>query len=213
MIQPSIRAQWKKLLFVNYKVDKEFLQPYLPFHTELALWNGSSYLSLVGFLFLNVTLGGLPIPLHQNFVEINLRFYVRRRYHDQWRHGVVFIKELVALPMVSLVANTVFNEPYETLPVKYKITKDDYTLRAAYKWKKKNWNSFYIECHPSIKPIASNSMEEFLTAQHWGYTMLEKDKTKEYEVEHPRWEMYDTLHYHVDVDFESTRGQYLPHRL
>ena len=41
------------LLLVNYKVDEEILRPYIPFHTELALWNDVSYVSLVGFLFLN----------------------------------------------------------------------------------------------------------------------------------------------------------------
>ena len=37
----------------------------------------STFLSLVGFQFLRTRVLGLPIPLHRNFEEINLRFYVR----------------------------------------------------------------------------------------------------------------------------------------
>ena len=108
MIRPSIDAKWKKLLLVNYPIDKAYLEPFLPYHTEFALWNNACYVSLVGFLFLDVKIGGIPVPLHTNFVEINLRFYVRRKIKDEWRYGVVFLKEIVALPAVTFIANTFF---------------------------------------------------------------------------------------------------------
>ena len=208
MLQPAINAKWKKLLLVNYTVDQNLLLPHVPFHTELALWNGNCYLSLVGFLFLDVNVAGLAIPLHQNFVEINLRFYVRRRYENEWRYGVVFLKEIVALPLVSFVANTFFNEHYETLPVGYKITSSDDNLYVEYNWKKEKLNRFHINCNHVIKEIETGSQEDFLTAQHWGYTKLGPDRTSEYSVLHSKWELFKTLNYDLSIDYSTLGSQF-----
>ena len=93
----------------------------LPVGTELDFWNGRTFVSLVGFRFLNTKLLGLPIPFHRNFNEVNLRFYVRRRTAEGWRRGVVFVKEIVPLPAVALIARRVYNENYITLPMRHRI--------------------------------------------------------------------------------------------
>ena len=207
MIEPTIQAKWKKLMMVNYPVDPQILKPYLPYDTELALWNNRSYVSLVGFLFLDVKLGGISVPLHTNFVEINLRFYVRRNYKGEWRYGVVFLKEIVALPMVTFIANTFVNEHYETMIVRHKLSKNQNGIFLNYKWKKKEWNSIEINCYPELKEIAKGSQEHFFTAQHWGYTKLKDDKSREYSVEHPDWKIYDTKDYKINVDYGKVFGK------
>ena len=73
-----LKAEWRKLALANYIIDKELLVKYLPVGTELDLWNGNCYVSLVGFMFVNTKLLGLKIPFHTNFEEVNLRFYVKR---------------------------------------------------------------------------------------------------------------------------------------
>lgn len=50
-----------------------------------------------------------------NFEEINLRFYVRYKSGDEWKRGVVFIKEIVPRPALTFVANTIYGENYETM--------------------------------------------------------------------------------------------------
>ena len=77
---------------LNYEVDASLLLPFVPSGTELDRWNGKVFVSLVGFRFLKTKLlGFLPIPLHSNFDEVNLRFYVRRQEGDEIRRGVVFV--------------------------------------------------------------------------------------------------------------------------
>jgi hypothetical protein len=52
--------------------------------------------SLVGFLFCDTWVRGMPVPLHRTFEEVNLRFYVERLAEDgSRRRAVVFIRELV----------------------------------------------------------------------------------------------------------------------
>ncbi len=38
-----------------------------------------TFASIVGFLFLDTRVLGLPIPLHRDFEEVNLWFHVRRK--------------------------------------------------------------------------------------------------------------------------------------
>ena len=77
-----LTAEWRHLLMVNYVVDPAVLEPLVPAGTELDLWQGRAYVSVVGFRFLRTRVLGMPIPFHRNFDEVNLRFYVRRR---RWR--------------------------------------------------------------------------------------------------------------------------------
>jgi len=115
-----LMAEWRKLALANYAVVPALLAPHVPAKTELDLWNGTCYVSLVGFMFLNTTIKGFRIPLHVNFEEVNLRFYVK--YQDPAvgpKRGVVFIKEIVPRAALTFVANTVYGEHYQTLPMRH----------------------------------------------------------------------------------------------
>ena len=106
---------------LNYVVDPRLITPLVPAETEIDFENGETFLSVVGFLFLDTRLLGLPIPLHRDFEEVNLRFYVRRKSADTWRRGVVFIRELVPRRAIALVARTFYGENYIAVPMKHEI--------------------------------------------------------------------------------------------
>ena len=120
-----LQAEWRKLAIANYAVDRKILREYLPNKTEIDLWNGICYVSLVGFMFQNTRVLGIPIPYHINFEEVNLRFYVRHKSQGEWRRGVVFIKEIVSKPALTFVANNLYKEKYETMPVNHIWTSGD----------------------------------------------------------------------------------------
>src|SRR4051812_24879777 len=90
-----LSAEWRHLAMLNYQVDPAILKSRIPAGTELDLWNGKALVSLVGFMFLNTRVLGLPIPFHMNFAELNLRFYIKRQHPDGSRRAVAFVKELV----------------------------------------------------------------------------------------------------------------------
>ena len=56
MANTFLQAEWRKLAIANYSVDLNKLKKYLPYKTEIDLWNGTCYVSLVGFLFNNTTI-------------------------------------------------------------------------------------------------------------------------------------------------------------
>src|SRR5262245_29423383 len=92
---PFLTAEWRDLAMLNYDIDPTVLMNRVPYGTELDSWNGRTFISLVGFRFLDTRVRGLAIPRHRDFEELNLRFYVRRKATDGWRRGVVFLKEIV----------------------------------------------------------------------------------------------------------------------
>ncbi|MBS1660638.1 MAG: DUF2071 domain-containing protein [Bacteroidetes bacterium] len=153
-----LTAEWRKLAMANYPVDPSALRPLLPHRTELDTWAGEVYVSLVGFQFREVRVRGLRIPFHTNFPEVNLRFYIRYKEGNDWKRGVVFIREIVPLPAVSWVANTLFRERYISLPMRYEESQDGASLNAAYRWKYKGrWNELSVVADSGSHFLAEGS--------------------------------------------------------
>jgi uncharacterized protein YqjF (DUF2071 family) len=157
-----LTAEWRKLAIVNYDVDPALLVPYLPYKTELDLWNGTCYVSLVGFMFLNTKLKGIRIPFHTNFEEVNLRFYVRYEDGDTWKRGVVFIKEIVPKPALAFVANTIYRENYQSMRMKHTCTENSTELIVEYAWKLKDWNSMRVTASPLASVIVKGARQNSL---------------------------------------------------
>ncbi len=202
-----LKAEWRKLLMANYVVDPDILKSYLPAHTELDLWEGKCYVSLVGFMFIETEVMGFRIPFHIDFEEINLRFYVRRKDESgKWRRGVVFIKEIVPKAAITLVANTLYKENYATHPTKHLWKYSSDTFEVEYAWKAKRWHRILATATPKTEKIKDSSEEEFITEHYWGYAKRSPSKTIEYEVEHPLWEVYPINNHYIDVDFGMLYG-------
>jgi hypothetical protein len=120
-VKPFLTANWRYLAMLNFVVDPALVAPLVPPGTELDFENDETFVSVVGFLFLDTRLLGLPVPLHRDFEEVNLRFYVRKKSADTWRRGVVFVRELVPRRAIALVARAFYGERYLALPMKHQI--------------------------------------------------------------------------------------------
>lgn len=201
-----LQAEWRKLVMANYAVDPPILEKYLPYQTEIDLWNNTCYISLVGFMFRNTRVKGWKIPFHIHFEEVNLRFYVRYRDGNDWKRGVVFIREIVPKPALTWVANTIYKENYETMPMRHSWAFSGDELAVEYQWKKKRWHSLRVTASHQAIPIGEDTEEEFITEHYWGYTRISDRKTSEYGVEHPRWDVYPVRSYEMDVDFARVYG-------
>lgn len=207
MLASFLTAEWRKLAMANYAIPPELLKQYVPKHTELDLWNGQCYVSLVGFLFDNVRLKGIPVPFHTSFEEVNLRFYVRYcDEHGNWKRGTTFIKEIVPKFAVSWLANLIYHEPYVTMPMRYNWQQTHDQLTVKYEWKHRNWNRFEVVAEPQVVDMPVGSQEEFITEHYWGYTAFTPSVTSEYGVEHPRWQVYPVKNYDIEVDFAALYG-------
>ncbi len=201
-----LRAEWRNLAMVNYVIDPTLLTGLVPTHTELDLWNGRCYISLVGFMFVNTRVMGIKVPWHVHFEEVNLRFYVRHHDGKEWKRGVVFIREIVPRPALTFIANNLYHEKYETMSMTHTWVQAANELVVEYRWRKSGWNSLKTLSSSVPVPIPVGSEEEFIAEHYWGYTMVSSSKTLEYQVAHPRWLVHPVKDHAIDVDFGDVYG-------
>src|SRR5581483_4853719 len=201
-----LTAEWRYLAMLNYAVDPRLLQPLVPSGTELDFHVGTTFLSVVGFRFLRTRVFGVPFPLHRDFEEVNLRFYVRRKTDGGWRRGVVFIREIVPRRAIAFVARTFYGEPYIALPMRHGIKLSGVGVSAEYAWRRAGrWESLRAVGVSQPREIESGSEAEFITEHYWGYTAC-KAGCHEYEVEHPRWQVWHCSEAHLDADIGALYG-------
>lgn len=196
MASTFLTAQWRNLLMLNYEIDPEILRPLVPVGTELDFWNGKTFVSMVGFQFLQTRIKRMWIPFHSNFNEINLRFYLRRQGPDGPQRGVAFIKEIVPRWAIAIatVARCVYNENYVSRPMTSSLelpAHRDKTGRVRYGWKSPSgWNYLQADFSGEPKVPEPGSEEEFITEHYWGFSSQRDGSTLEYRVTHPQWRVW-----------------------
>jgi len=205
-----LTAEWRFLAMFNYEIDPATLAPFIPAGTELDFWNGKSYVSVVGFLFQNTRVGGVPIPFHRDFEEVNMRFYVRRKADDGWRRGVVFVKELVPRRAIAFVARKCYKENYFAVPMTHRIEKIHENIKAvSYSWCSDGRENFLrVTVSGDSQSVADGSLSEFISEHYWGYTKLRDGFTMEYHVERPRWRIWEAQTAELRCDAANLYGEH-----
>lgn len=200
-----LTAEWRHLAMLNFEIDPEVLQPFVPKGTELDQFNGKTFVSVVGFRFLKTRVFGIPVPFHRDFDEVNLRFYVRCPSDEGVRRGVVFIKEIVPKRLIAWVARWFYNEKYVALPMRHRI---QIPGTLGYAWKHQGqWNRLTVEVRGEPIPLTPGSEEEFITEHYWGYTQQRDGSTLEYQVEHPSWRVWRCETATLECATESLYGE------
>jgi uncharacterized protein YqjF (DUF2071 family) len=178
---------------LNFPIDSRDLMPLVPRGTEIDSWAGTTHISLVAFQFLHTKVCGVTVPLHRNFEEINLRFYVRSRGPEGWRRGVVFVREVVPRMAIAQVARWLYNENYVACATRSEVTVPSSEVEGAveYGWKHRGaWLSVGARFSGNPRLPETDSIEAFIAEHYWGYSVLRDGGTVEYHVEHPQWTLW-----------------------
>lgn len=208
--RPFLTARWRSLAMLNYPVDPEVVAPLAPAGTEIDFFAGRTFVSVVGFLFLDTRVWGLSIPFHRSFEEVNLRYYVRRKGPEGWRRGVGFVKEIVPRFAIAATARLLYGEKYVSLPMRHSITGDPARdgMSVSYGWRSRGrWNGLGGVVGGTAREAGPGSEEEFITEHYWGYSSLRSGGTVEYRVEHPRWKVWSLERPLLDCDVAGLYGE------
>ena len=205
-----LTGQWKHLAMLNYEIDPAILRGRVPRDTELDHWHSKTMVSVVGFMFLETCVLGIKIPFHVRFEEVNLRFYVRRKAEDGWRRGVVFIKEIVPRRAIAAAARLFYNESYIARPMRHRVELDESTAERGvveYGWRNAGrWNRLRAVTMGAARRLVDGSEAEFIAEHYWGYATQRDGGTVEYQVEHPRWSVWDVSEHDFDCDIGAIYG-------
>lgn len=202
---------------LTYAVDPACVIDRVPRGTTLDSWRGKTPVSLIGFRFLDTKVLGAPVPFHQDFEEVNLRFYVRRAGEGEGvtRRGVVFIRELVPRPFVGGVARLLYREPYTVVPMRSRVNAGP-PPEVEYQWNTTGkWCTLAATAEGTEEGIdvVPGSLEEFVTVRHWGYNGEPGKETLEYQVDHPRWRVWHARDARVEYDALGLCGAELARQL
>jgi uncharacterized protein YqjF (DUF2071 family) len=198
---------------LTFPVDPIALIDRVPLGTVLDSWHGQTFVSLVGFQFLDTKVLGAPVPFHQDFEEVNLRFYVRRASDDGPRAGVVFMCEIVPRPVVGNMARLLYREPYVVVPMRSKVAADP-APEAEYQWQVRDrWYALAARADGPVFEAAPGSLEEHLTVRHWGYNGAVGKDTLEYHVDHPPWQLWHARDIRFEVNVEALCGAELARQI
>lgn len=207
---PFLTGEWRHLLMLNYEIDPEILKPLVPSGTELDFWDDKAICSMVGFRFLNTRVRKIGFPFHQNFDEVNLRFYVRRLHEGEWRRAVVFVREVVPRTAIAAIARLAYNEPYLAMPMRHTVQMEAAVNGGEglvrYQWRGKRWYTLEATTSGAPQTLEPGSEAEFITEHYWGYTSQRDGGCLQYQVEHPRWRVWPAKTARFDCDIDRMYG-------
>jgi uncharacterized protein YqjF (DUF2071 family) len=188
-----LTGQFRHIILLNYETDPLLLTPYLPARTELDFHNGNTYLSLVGLQSFALRVYSLPFPFYRHHAQVNLRFYVRYRTGPtSWRHGVVFINQIIPHRVIAWAVHRIFKETVICRRVDERIEKTGSNRELVeYSWP---WlqHRLYIRTafrrHEQERVPAAD--RDFFVQRYWGYSGLRGGGCLEYNFSHPPWDTY-----------------------
>ena len=201
-MRPFLTAEWRHVLGVTYAADAALLQRHCPRGAEIDELDGTPRVSLVAFQFRRTRVRGLAIPLHVDFPEINLRFYVR----FGGERAVVFVREFVPRPAISIVARVVYNEPYRTLRMREELLERDGLLGVRHRFGPGLRNRVEAWADPAAVAPAPDSAAYWLTHHNLGVGAGRDGRARSYEVTHPVWALHDVRDLRLEVDFGALYG-------
>ncbi len=195
MIQDNIfmTGNWEDLIILTYEIDKEILKKQLPFETELQLFEGKALISMVAFTFSKVKFFGIKVPFHQQFGEINFRFYVKSKVTGE--RGVVFLKEYAPKPLIAFVASKIYNEPffYKTIKRSKKLFND--TITMCYNFPR---GKVEIVAKNEVNTLEEGSLEHFIVDRYIAFVKFRKMKTARYKINHKPWKLHKIISKKID---------------
>jgi uncharacterized protein len=196
-----LRAHWRNLAIITYRVPDAVLTPYLPRGCALDRLDGSAFASLVAFEFIDTRVLGVRWPGLTNFLEWNLRFYVRD-IASQLR-GVVFVREFVPSRLIASIARWRYNEPYEQAALSQTIAATE--MRYGVQWRGSS-AEIALGLTPRPERADDTTRDHFFKEHQWGFGTVRNGDRIVYEVTHPEWEILPVTHTRVTIEWAEMYG-------
>jgi uncharacterized protein len=108
---PVMFQRWLHLLFLHWSLSPDMVQRTLPQGLQVDAFEGKAWIGIVPFFMRGVRPAGFPsVPGISNFLELNLRTYVRDL---SGRPGIWFYSLDANQPLAVCFARAAFGLPYE----------------------------------------------------------------------------------------------------
>lgn len=206
-----ISASWHNVAILSWPIDEDILAPYLPNGFLLDRWQGEVYVSLVCLTMENLRVLRLP-ALPRRFSEVNVRFYVRFAHQAEERLGVVFLRQLVSNSLVAFAGRHLFREPMLNTAVSHQFETTDpcdgnAQRRLHYRWLNGGRGEGLWLAHGGDSYFAEpGSLDEFLTARHWGFNSQSGSRVLAYRISRDPWSLVPVIQHELKCDVGTLCG-------
>jgi len=189
-----MRQTWRNLLFAHWPLAPAVLRPLIPQVLELDLRDGSAWVAVTPFLITGLRPRALPpIPGASNFLELNVRTYVRYRE----RAGVFFFSlDAASLPAV-LGARAGYHLPYYHAKMVQKQTAAgfEYASHRRGRGKAAELVAHYVPVAEALPP-RPGSLERWLVERYCLYSP-HRGRLYRADIHHVPWPLQE-----AKADFE-----------
>ncbi|MGX5680352.1 YqjF family protein [Schumannella luteola] len=172
--------EWRDVSFLHWRTDPDAVAPLLPAGCRPDVWDGSTWVGLIGFHLGRATLGPSPaIPYLGSFAEINVRLYA---IDGSGRRGVVFLSLEASRLAAVLAARAVFSIPYFWSSTRLERAEDVIEYRSR-RHLGSGASTFAVRPGAVIRPTP---LDDFLTSR-WGLFTRRLGRTVFLPNTHEKW--------------------------
>lgn len=176
---------WRDLLFLHWPVDPLQIRKYIPDELELDLYDNRAWIGIVLFKARGTRPRFMPpIPGSANFLEVNVRTYVKYKS----KTGVYFFSLDANSKIAVEIASFGGFLPYRSARMSFDKKKEQINFTSEIKGKEGPQEKIALHYRISPKPAVSTELEIWLTERYclWtkpGHQLLRLD------VAHEPWEL------------------------
>lgn len=203
---PSIMdQQWTDAIFLHWRIPESVAAPFMPPGVQPHLFDGSSWVGLIGFRMKNAGLGRGPgIPYLGSFNEVNVRLYSRELNGTR---GVVFLSlDADRLPVV--VAARAAGIPYVWSRIRHSHPRPDppgigalgYSVRRFRQGARSSFAAV-----PQSGPAVDDPLSVFLTAR-FGMHGTFRGRSIYIPNTHNPWPLYPARLHHLKDELVTSAG-------
>lgn len=175
---------WKDLLFLHYKIPYDLLRNFVPPSLHLDQFEGECWISISPFKMRNVRLRYFPpIPSAYNFLELNLRTYVKY----QGRPGIYFFSLDTSSTIAALAARIVFL-PYFRASMYMKYACGHFNFKS-YRKSSNNSATFKVAYSPSTKKFIADkgTLNYWLVERYCMFQEIQGKRIISIDIHHLQW--------------------------
>jgi hypothetical protein len=204
-LKTLIKPSFTELVCVNFAIDRDVLEPYVPGGLQLDDYNGETYVSLIATCIRNVGFMGLP----RRFNELSLRLYVKRRDTAISRSGTCFLKNFVSSGTGAWRLSSTFGREFNRLKIKSNNSGfgEDQIPEVDYSWSiEDHTNRLRVKARAPIKNDGPGTKVGFILSHTTHYESI-GGQTFEYQVERPNWIVWDAAQANFTCDVKRLFGK------
>ena len=200
---PSLVQRWRRLTFVHWRYEPQFVQALLPDGLTVDTFDGSAWVALVPFEMVDIRPPWLP-SLHPitTFPETNIRTYAR----GPDGQAVWFCSLEITRSLGVGIARAAFGVPYTWAAMSIDQRGPRIRYESRRRWPEPRGAASLVDVEVGRRVEAATPLERFLTSRWATYNLLPGGRLGRVPVSHEPWILHHASLLELREDLTAAAG-------